>query len=292
MALFGHGKGLGGQTLRTLVKKTAAGLLVCIAFLVVFIGKPEGRIISTASSIVTDIASPVVAAIAWPVNKIRGVFAAVARLRHADVANAGLALENQFLKDRVAALEAREAETDKVAAACAYFARTAYRPIAARVVGGDGAGYTRSYILNSGAAAGVRRLMPVSVGGALVGQIAAAGEWYSRLVLLSDPASKVSVAVARTGARAFLFGTGGRYLVMRHFESAAVPEVGDLVITSGLDPNVPAGIAVGIVGGISEEDGVLVQPSADLDSLDVVAILKNGKPGEIRAFLESEAGAR
>jgi rod shape-determining protein MreC len=144
-------------------------------------------------------------------------------------------------------------------------------------------------VLAAGATHGVKKHQPVTVNGNFVGQISSTGAEYSRLLLVTDSASRISVRLRDSGGRAFLFGNGTHLARLRHFELDGTPELGEIVMTSGLDENVPADIPIGIVGAIERDGSVLVQPFVAASEIEVVSILASKRAVRIREFLDTES---
>ena len=110
-------------------------------------------------------------------------------------------------------------------------------------------------MLNAGTRSGVRRGQAVIDAGGLVGQVIEATPTTAVVLLLTDPDHAVPVAVARTGVRLIVYGTGrSDVLELRNVPLSSDVQVGDVLITSGLGGRFPAGFPVGTIASLRPDD--------------------------------------
>lgn len=118
----------------------------------------------------------------------------------------------------------------------------------ARIVSATPGSVVRSAMIAAGRGAGVAPGLPVLGADGLIGRVVEAGAGAARVLLLTDPASRIPVAVLRTGQSALAVGTNSPALELRGLTG---PEVrllaGDRLVTSGDGGVFPPGIPVGTV---------------------------------------------
>lgn len=109
-------------------------------------------------------------------------------------------------------------------------------------------------LLDEGSARGVRIGTALIDAGGVFGQVIESAPLHATVMLVSDPAHAVPVQVQRSGVRTIAYGTGeiDRLLVPNIPQSADITE-GDLLITSGLGGRFPAGLPVGTVVGLQQD---------------------------------------
>jgi len=107
--------------------------------------------------------------------------------------------------------------------------------------------FARARLVNLGTRDGVKAGNPVLSEHGLVGRISGSTNSVSRMVLVTDVASRIPVMVERTDARAILTGDASRNPRLDYVRGAGLVKEGDRVITSGDGGNVPRGLPVGIV---------------------------------------------
>ncbi|AXQ10756.1 rod shape-determining protein MreC [Xanthomonas oryzae] len=137
-------------------------------------------------------------------------------------------------------------------------------------------------LLDAGSRDGVLLGQAVIDAGGLMGQVIEVTPLHSTVLLLTDPDHAVPVSVARNGVRLIVYGRGDR-LELRDIPLSAGVQVGDEIVTSGLDGRFPAGFPVGKVCELHPDDthafliGELI-PAAKLDRGRDVLLLRAGKP--------------
>lgn len=127
-------------------------------------------------------------------------------------------------------------------------------------------------LLNAGTEKQVRPGHPVLSEHGLVGRVAGVTRGASRVLLLTDPASRTPVLIDRTNARAILTGDGGPNPRLDFLRGAQPARSGDTILTSGDGGVFPRGLPVGVaVKGI---DGVWrARLYSDRAPIDYVRIL-------------------
>lgn len=130
---------------------------------------------------------------------------------------------------------------------------------------------TRKIVLDRGTRQGVALGLPVIDDAGVVGQVTRVFPFTSEVTLLTDKEQAIPVQVLRSGLRSVAYGSGQSGLLDLRFTAPnADIQVGDVLITSGLDGVYPAGLAVAKVVRVeSSASGafgrVLCQPLAGID---------------------------
>lgn len=132
--------------------------------------------------------------------------------------------------------------------------------------------FNRAKLLDVGSAKGVRIGNPVISEHGLVGRISGVTSGVSRMVLLTDVASRTPVMIERTDARAMLTGDGGDSPRLEFIRGVGSIQAGDRVLSSGDGGGLPRGLPVGVAAkGI---DGAWrVKLFSDHGAVDYVRVL-------------------
>ncbi|MNS36927.1 Cell shape-determining protein MreC [compost metagenome] len=132
--------------------------------------------------------------------------------------------------------------------------------------------FARSRLLNIGAAKGIHVGNPVLSEHGLVGRIMGAAAGNSRMLLLTDVASRTPVLVERTDARAMLTGDGSGSPRLDYIRGAGSVQEGDRIMTSGDGGGFPRGLPIGVAAkGV---DGTWrVKLFSDRSAIDYVRVL-------------------
>lgn len=144
--------------------------------------------------------------------------------------------------------------------------------IAARVVLDARGPLATTRLADAGSERGVRAGHPALSEHGVLGRVAGVTRGASRILLLTDPASRTPVLIDRTDARAILTGDGGSSPRLEFLRGAAPLRKGDLILTSGDGGLFPRGLPVGVA--VRGMDGVWrARLYADRGAIDYVRIL-------------------
>ncbi|TFW23264.1 rod shape-determining protein MreC, partial [Massilia arenosa] len=129
---------------------------------------------------------------------------------------------------------------------------------------------TRKIVLDRGSRNSVVLGLPVIDSSGVVGQVTRVFPFTSEVTLLTDKEQAIPVQVLRNGLRSVAYGRGQSGLLdLRFVAPNADVQVGDVLITSGLDGIYPAGLAVAKVMQVESAAGafsrVVCQPLAGVD---------------------------
>ena len=147
--------------------------------------------------------------------------------------------------------------------------------VTGQVLADSGSPFHQSILLNVGAARdGIKDGWAVTDGLGLVGRISGVGQRSSRVLLLTDSASRVPVTIQPSGQQAMLSGDNSVLPVLDFIEVPEEVRPGDRVVSSGDGGVFPAGLLVGNV--VLARDGRLrLRLSADYERLEFLRVLRN-----------------
>ncbi|MFC5551213.1 rod shape-determining protein MreC [Massilia aerilata] len=152
---------------------------------------------------------------------------------------------------------------------------------------------TRRVVLDRGSQNGVKPGLPVIDNAGVVGQVTRVFPFTSEVTLLTDKEQAIPVQVLRNGLRSVAYGRGqSGQLDLRFVAPNADIQVGDVLVTSGLDGMYPAGLAVAKVSQVeSVAQGafgrVVCQPLAGIDRHRQLLIVMSDQPAQPRPAAEA-----
>lgn len=154
-----------------------------------------------------------------------------------------------------------------------------YTTVPAQVIGRDPSNWSNSLIIDKGLSGGVRQNKAVLSTKGLVGRVLEAGRTSSKILLITDPNSKVGVLIQRNRQGGVLVGRpdGRCKMIYIALDSDVAP--GDKVITAGSGGIFPKDILVGEVIRIEKQPGrlyknAIVKTSEDLSRLEEVLCVR------------------
>jgi rod shape-determining protein MreC len=189
-------------------------------------------------------------------------------------------LEEQREKARMRELDARLDELKKqnqqFKKLLDYVSAKQDEGIVAPVVGRSADHWWQQVTLGRGRKDGIKKGYIVTGPGGLIGLIDGVTDRTSRVLLISDPSSRVGVTVSRSRNMGFMRGQGANRAVMEFFDK--VPDVrrGDVVVTSPVSQLFLPGIPVGRIESVnlskSPAPEAIVELSAPVNALECVVV--------------------
>lgn len=156
------------------------------------------------------------------------------------------------------------------------------RVLSAEVIGKDPSPWFKTVLIDKGKNNGVETGMAVVVPKGIAGQVTDVSANYSKVLLIIDHNSAVDALAQNDRARGIIKGGMAGQCLFKYVLRKHDIEIGDIVISSGLDGVFPKGLAVGYVSavlkpksGIFQE--VTVIPYVDFEKLEEVLIVLNPK---------------
>jgi rod shape-determining protein MreC len=144
--------------------------------------------------------------------------------------------------------------------------------VAARIVSDSRGPFANTRLANTGREGGVMPGNPVMSENGLVGRVIGVTNGASRVLMLTDVASRTPVMIDRTNARAILTGDGGPNPRLDYLRGREPVKEGDRILTSGDGGVIPRGLPVGTA--VKGLDGkwrvVLVSDRAPIDFVRIL----------------------
>lgn len=142
------------------------------------------------------------------------------------------------------------------------------------VLADSGSPFRQSVLLNVGARDGIRDGWATMDGLGLVGRISGVGQGTSRVILLTDSASRIPVTVLPSGQKALLSGDNSSAPLLDFLENQDLVRPGDSVVTSGDGGLFPAGLLVGQAAQ-GPDRRMRVRLAADYERLEFLRVLRS-----------------
>ena len=147
----------------------------------------------------------------------------------------------------------------------------------AAVIAGGASPDFRTMTIDKGTSEGVRPDMAVIAPAGVVGRVIMPATRASKVQLLIDRNAAAGALVERSRAQGVVEGSGADVLHMNYVSGVADVEVGDQVVTSGIDGIYPKGFVIGqiesIERGAGEFSAIVIRPAVDFASLEAVLVV-------------------
>lgn len=223
--------------------------------------------------------APVVHVVDTVISSVKNVAASYIDLRHARA-------ENQDLRERVDQLTAernkaleKEAELGLLRNQLALPARPQYREIAANVVWRDTSVWFRRLTVDRGTLDGVKRDMPVTTAGGVVGRVISVGPNFATVQVITDKHAGLGAMLQNSRAMGEVRGLDPEpRCELKSVSTSENVEVGEAVVTTGLDRIYPKGLLIGNVERVEVDPNapwhkIIVKPAAPVDRVEHVLVL-------------------
>ena len=272
------------MTRRKLVDWALTGILIVVPALVLRASMQRGEP-SQFDGAILRITAPLEAGVSWIVEGIGGIWSRYIALVDVEAENRELRSENDRLRKDLAAATRRASDIAALEELAVVKRQTQADTLGARVIAAPLSPQFR--VLRLRIDRGDRDVqpdMPVIAGTGPVGKIDKVYGDYADVMLVSDPRSRIDVALKRTGGRGVLIGLGqpdSYACKITTLELASKPElraqVGDEIVTSGVGSVFPPGLVIGTITKLGGDDGMFqnveVRPSVDVSRVRAVMVL-------------------
>ena len=151
----------------------------------------------------------------------------------------------------------------------------------AEILADTGNYFAQTVLINAGAENGISDGWPATDGLGLVGRVTSVGDSVSRVILLTDPNSRVSVTIEPSGNRALVIGDNSSAPLIQMVQDGESIGLGDRVVTSGDGGVFPSGLLVGYVAQGGTDRRLRVNLAANYRKLQFVTVLQVESPETI-----------
>ena len=194
------------------------------------------------------------------------------------------------LEQRLVELESQNRELQKL---LKYVDKRSDKGVTAPVIGRSSDHWWQEIILSRGRDDGIQPGFIVSGIGGVVGRVVEVTSHTSRVLLISDPSSKVGVTVSRSRNMGYIRGQSANRVIMVFVDKVPDVRKGDVITTSSLSRLFPSGLPVGVVESISFNKSpapeAVIELSAPISHLEWVIVSPNPKVAEAKAAEEKAA---
>ena len=226
---------------------------------------------------VMSLMSPFLKAADWVGQGVSGTWRAYVGLRGVERENRRLREQADALALNAQAAEESRQELGRLRELLELRESVPWTTVPARVIARGTEGSARIVTLDRGSRDGVRLNQPVLTPRGIVGRVIEAAPGASKVQTVLDPNSGVAGLIQRTRVQGMVVGAGERGCRMEYVSELSNVEVGDVVVTSGLDQIYPKGYTIGIVASIGEGEGltklVELRPEVDFRRLEEVLVV-------------------
>lgn len=150
--------------------------------------------------------------------------------------------------------------------------------LSAGVIGKDPSQWYKTLVIDKGISEGITKGLPVVVPEGIVGQVIDASNHYAKVLLIIDSNSAVDALVQQTRAHGIIKGDSDGLCLLNYVSRKEIVNIGDAVVSSGLDGVFAKGLLIGKVTDIiRNKSGIFqdieVSPFVDFDKIEEVLVV-------------------
>ena len=250
------------------------------------------------SDIIYNTLTPILNIIHHLVENIKNFFTTLFSIDEVNQEIKELRQQNSVLERQILFLENINRENKRLRELLSFQEKVDYQMIGAEVIANSPSIWEKTITINRGRRDGLEERMPViTYQGFLVGRIENLGSSSAQVRLITDQDFVVGGIIARTESReiGLVRGSGrdDQPNIMDNIAWDADIKKGNVILTSGLSNNFPAGLKIGEVAEVETDNYGLSQKAAvnlfiNNLTLEEVLIIKNFKEEAEAEFIEQE----
>jgi len=253
--------------------------LAVVSVILVLLSRAKTQLFDDVRTAVTDAATPVLDALAYPFAKAREWVADTGDIFDVYEENQRLREENaRLLRWQQAALTL-ETKVARYEALLNVKTDPTVSYVTARVIADVGGPFVQAFLINASAGDGAKEGQAAVDGAGLIGRVVETGAQSSRVLLIQDMSSHVPVSIGPSDVRAILSGDNSTLPRIEWIPLNTTISAGDRVVTSGDGGLLPPGLPVGTVTG--EPGEFRVVPFSDHDRADFLRLLQYEFPRDL-----------
>ena len=255
-----------------------------LAVIVLLIFLHSTKIIKPLEGFLSNALNPVFEYFYSGGSKIRNLYGGQVDKRDFNLIIAELGKENRELLEENTRLKTLEEENEYLKKQIDFRKENDYKYLTAGIVSRNdlmnNSLEEKSIIINMGTKDGVENgLVLLDSEGLVIGKILEARDSISRACLVVDKKCKFAAAIQNQNRTSGVVeGELGLTIKMDLIPQTEILEKGDVIVTSGLESNIPRGLAIGKVSELIKENNnlwqkAIIEPLVDFDSLVMVSVI-------------------
>lgn len=209
---------------------------------------------------------------------VRGTTSEYLNLINIKSDNAKLIRQNSELQAFHTQYEENLNELNRLRNLLQFKSKTKMKLVAAEVIGRDLTIDHQTITINKGTADGIQEQQAVITTQGAVGYIFRPEKHSSHVMLLTDRYAITDAVIQKTRSHALVEGLGKNLGVLQYFDRGEELQVGDVIVTGGLDSIYPNGFPLAIVSEVIRRSNntiraIQVKPVVDSDQIEEVFVI-------------------
>ncbi|MBU4256933.1 rod shape-determining protein MreC [Patescibacteria group bacterium] len=242
------------------------------------------KILSPVESFITGALRPLLGGLYSASSSLRSAYNDQTRKKDFSAELESMGNEVNLLTAENARLKILEEENQVLREHLNFLGKDRSKHIMGNIISRGGTGNNLSQgqaiVIDKGAKDGISPGLAVVNGqGIMIGKIIAVQDYLSEVYLTVNPACRLAAVIQNQDKTSGITqGELGLAIKMEFIPQTKEIKAGDIVVTSGLEQNIPRGLVIGKVAQVNKESNELwqnavIEPLIDLDELIIVSVL-------------------
>jgi len=190
----------------------------------------------------------------------------------------GLRQQNQELRQMLSNAEEYRQEAERLKGLLDMKQVSGVTGPVANIIGRSSTAWDQSITIDLGAEDGVESGMTIMGATGVIGQVSSTAPHTSTVRLITDPNSGAAVMVQSSRENGIVRGSINGLLYLEDLKEDVIPEVGDVIVTSGLGGSYERGLIVGAVVNVNKSANnpsgtIIVSPNDSASLLEEVIVV-------------------
>jgi rod shape-determining protein MreC len=214
-------------------------------------------------------------------DRVVGFFEIILSIRDVGKENTELRQKNLEMESELTKLKETERENEVLREALNFSQKNIPLYEIASVVGKEIRGGGDWILIDKGSENGIEKdAVVISRGFSLVGKVIDINSDFSKVLLIINPKSTVAALIENSRSEGLIQKEeGGNKIFMDFVPKNENPEIGEKIITSGMDKVYPGGILIGKIESVDLSQNqlfqkIIIAPATDFDKLEEVLVIK------------------
>ncbi len=254
--------------MRFIYTKAFAFFSVCVAIVAIVTFLEAKGYGGPIQAVFINAPRPVAAAVSSLARPVRNFFSTVYNLKKITDQNVQLTSQVYQLQQQLADFNQATRENQDLKQELGFVAGAKNQFTPCTALAQNPLGLTDTLIINCGQDNGVTEGQGVITQGYLVGKIIYAGKTSSTVLLITSSQFSSDALVSSTGDSGVVEGSFGSGIILDQLSQSAVVNKGDLVVTAGINPQIPKNLLIGQVGSVLSAPGDLFKKATLVSPID------------------------
>lgn len=256
-----------------LFKKVELIFFIVLSIIFLITSKVNENFSNNVSFAFVGVSLPVVKIAAFPFNTMINLFINFQELVDAKEENEILKEENQKMRALYSKAIHIKNENQELKNLLQFAIPKSTEYVLTKISGRSHGLFNQNIFVEAGANRNIQEGSVVTGEVAMIGRITDVTEDKSRLILVTDPSSRIPIIASEARARGILIGANNNLMEILYLSKNHQIKVGEMIFTSGDGDNLPAGILIGVVRKV-DKTYVGVEMIEDINNADIVTVMK------------------